>query len=168
MAGRVSRRAWVLAERFRQVSDELAAVVEGCSEAQWRTVCPGEGQSVGVTARHVAQWYPVELAHIRAIAAGRPLPPLSQEAVDDMNARHAAEHAGCTKDDVLALLRRNAAVAADTARSFSDGELDRVGTLVGASPLGPEVRGSAQEFIVGTLIAHTRSHLRNIRAALGT
>src|SRR5262249_17441462 len=147
--------------------DELAAVVEECSDAQWRTLCPGEGQSVGVTARHVAQWYPTELEHISAIAAGRPLPPLTQEVVDEMNARHAAEHAGGAKDEVLALLRRNAAVAAGTIRSLSDADLDRSGTLVGASSLGPEIRASAQEFVVWTLIAHTRSHLRNVRAALG-
>jgi hypothetical protein len=167
VAGAISRRSWVLAERFRQLSGELVAVVEGCSDAQWRTICPGERQSVGVTARHVAQWYPTELEQISAIAGGRPFPPLSQEVVDEMNARHAAEHAGCTRDDVLALLRSNAAVVADTIGSFTDAELDRSGTLVGASPRGPEIRGSVQEFIVWTLISHTRSHLRNIRAAAG-
>jgi hypothetical protein len=163
----VLSRSWELAERFAQVSGELVAVVEGCSDAQWTTICPGERQSVGVTARHVAQWYPFELEQISAIAAERPLPPLTQETVDEMNARHREEHAGCTRDEVLALLRRNAAVVVDTIRSFGDAELDRTGTLVSACPLRPEIRGSAEEFIVWTLIGHTRSHLRNIRAALG-
>lgn len=47
-----------------------------------------------------------------------------------MNAKHAEEQAAITKDEALALLRKNSREAADAVRKFSDQELDN------AAPFG--------------------------------
>jgi hypothetical protein len=49
---------------------ELIAVVERCTEEQWRAACADEGWPVAVTAPHVADWWPEILPIVRALAAG--------------------------------------------------------------------------------------------------
>jgi hypothetical protein len=69
-------------------------------------------RSVGVIAHHVAISMDGIMGRIQALVDGQPLRPAGSgqlrqalQAVEVENARHAAEHAGVTKQEVLRLLR---------------------------------------------------------------
>ena len=82
--------------------------------------------------------------------------------LDEMNAKHAIEHANCTKAETLALHTKGAAAAAALVRGLSDAQLDNSGTvLTGMPPM------SAQQIIEGILINHINEHLDRIRATVG-
>lgn len=47
-----------------------------------------------------------------------------------MNAKHAKDHANCTKAETIALLERDVATATAALRELSDDQLAKSGTLV--------------------------------------
>ena len=157
----MDERAETLAARFEQVNQELIDVIEECSEEQWRSACSGEGWSVGVTAHHVALDTALLAGMVRVMASGQSFPPLTGEGSDEANAQHAQEHADCTKQETLDLLRREVPIAAGVLRGLSDEQLGRTAeVLAGAQHL------STEHVIQGFLIAHVSEHLGSIRAAL--
>jgi len=81
--------------------------------------------------------------------------------LDEMNAKHAQDFAGCTKAEALALHKKGVASAAATVRGLSDAELERTGTLLTGMPTM-----SVQQIIEGVLINHIREHLDSIRATV--
>src|SRR6478752_168345 len=107
----MTRRADALADRLEQGANTLADLAATLTDAEWRVRLPGDRRTVGVIVHHVATMYPLEIE-------------LAQ-AVDDINATHAREHAATTREEAIALLRRNSALAADAIRSMRDDELDR-------------------------------------------
>lgn len=154
-------RARALAERFEQANRELIAAIEECSEARWRTRCLAEDWSVGVTAHHVAEHYPLIVFCVRALAGGQPLPALSRAKIDQLNAHHARLQADCGREETAALLRRNGAAAASLTRGLADEQLDRSAAVpfLGGAVL------TAEQVIEQVLIGHIHNHLRSIRAA---
>src|ERR687883_331941 len=100
----MGQRGERLAERLTQVNDTLIAVVEGCSDEEWRATCTGEGWSVGVTAHHVASSHGPISNMVRSLANSQPLPPMTMETFDTINARHAQEFANVTKAETIDLL----------------------------------------------------------------
>lgn len=154
-------RAEELASKFDQACREFNTVVEGLSDAEWKTVTGGEKWSVGVVAHHVAGGHAGISGIVHAIGKGQALPGLTMEMIHENNAKHAKEHANTTKAETLTLLRENAAKAASTVRGLSDTELDRSATLLGGRTM------TAAQAIEGILINHVREHLGNIRAAIG-
>ena len=112
---------------------------------------------------HVASVYPVEIQLAQAIAGGNAVTDVTWQAVADMNAGHAREHAGATKADTLALLRRNSADAAAAVRAMSDEDLDRAApfSLSYGAPM------TAQFVVEDHALRHPWHHLARIRAALG-
>jgi hypothetical protein len=94
---------------------------------------------------------------------GEPLPPVTSDAVDQVNAQGFARDAYRMRREVLERLRRHGAEATAVLRSLSDSDLDRTSpfTLFG----GPTT--SIRELIERVLIADPEAHLRSIRAALG-
>ena len=160
----MSRRAESLAERIEEGAACLAAFVEGLSEDDWRTpVSAGDARTVGVVVHHVASVYPVEIELARAIAAGRAVEDVTWEAVAELNAGHARERAGVTKEAALALLRRNSREAAAAVRAFTDEELDRAAPF--ALSFGAPV--TAQFVIEDHALRHSWHHLARIREAVG-
>lgn len=160
----MSARAQTLAERFERANDDLIALTERCSPAGWRAICPDEHWSVGVTTHHIADGHTLIVDFVRAIATGQPQPAAlsSMAALEQFNARHAAEEAGCTREETVELLRRNGAFATEFIRGLGDDLLDH------ASPV-PILGGamcSAQRMVEDVLIGHIASHLDSIRAAL--
>jgi hypothetical protein len=151
-----------LAKRFEQTNDEVIAVVQRCSDEQWRTSCSGEQWSVGVTAHHIAISHVPITELVRAVATGQPVPPLTADMLDAGNAEHARQFAGCTKEETLALLRRGGREAADLLRGLRDEQLDHGAEL----PLLEGRRLSAAEIVELVLIGHPMGHLGSIRAAL--
>lgn len=155
----MSERARTLARQLEHANHELAATIEGLSDAQWHAKTPGDTRSVGVVAHHVATSHKMVAGLVEAIAHGQPVPPITMDMVHQGNAAHAAQYAHCTKAETLALLRQNGAAAVATVRGLGDAELDRSVTF----PLGTM---SAAQVIERILIGHVHDHHGSIRRAL--
>ena len=158
------RRAELLADRIEEGADELAAFVEGLSEAEWsKPVSGSDARSVGVIVHHVASVYPVEIDLARTIASGKAVTDVTWDVVAEMNATHAREHAEVTKAAALELLRRNSRQAAAAVRAFTDYDLDRAAPF--SLSFGAPV--TAQFVIEDHALRHSWHHLARIRATLG-
>jgi hypothetical protein len=158
-------RGQVLATRLEEATDTLIALVETCSEVQWRASVPNEGRSVGTMVHHIATQALIIAGWGAQVGDGE-IPLVTQEIVHADNAEYAAAHASPDKAETLDLLRRNTASAADIVRGLSDAQLDRTVPL----PLVGDQPFSAQMIIEMVLIGHIRgypnSHLPNIETAL--
>jgi len=79
-----------------------------------------------------------------------------------MNAAHAKEFEGVSKEETLALLRKNSAAAAAAIRVLSDEELDQAApvSLNANAPL------TCQFILEDHAVRHSYHHLARIRAAL--
>jgi hypothetical protein len=120
-----SRRTRALAGRLEQGARALETAVSTLTEAEWQISIPGDGRSVGVVVHHVASMYPLEIELAQQLAAGTPIVGVTVEVVNGINARHAKEHRGVTKEEALDLLRRNSAAATAAIRALSVEDLDR-------------------------------------------
>ena len=159
-----SRRAALLGDRIEQGAAFLAAFAEGLSDAEWRKpLSDQDHRSIGVVVHHVATVYPIEIDLARAIASGKAVTDVTWEAIDRLNAKHAADQASVTKDTALELLRRNSREAAAAVRAFTDEQLDQAAAF--ALSFGAPV--TAQFVIEDHAVRHSWHHLSRIRAALG-
>ena len=95
------------------------------------------------------------------IVAGEPLPELTGEMIDQMNAQHAEKHTGCTKDEVLGYLRNKGPEIAGYVAGLSDQDLDRTAYL---ALLGSDV--STEKFIKFVILDSGKEHFENMKAAL--
>ena len=159
----MSKRAEALAERIEQGAQALAAFAERLSDAEWQTVVPGEGRTVGVLVHHVATNLPGESDLAKQLASGQAISDLTWPTVDQGNAQHAIEHARTTQREAAELLRRNGAIAAAAIRELSDAQLDLAVQRVrrGHAPV------TTQFWIENHPLAHAYRHLESIRATLG-
>jgi hypothetical protein len=159
------QRAALLADRIEQGAAGLAAFTEGLSETEWRTPMRSgtDVRPVGVIVHHVATMYPIEIDVARAVAGGKAVTDVTWEAVAELNAKHANEHAGVTKAAALELLRRNSREAAAAVRAFTDDELDQAAPF--SLSFGAPV--TAQFVIEDHALRHSWHHLARIRKALG-
>ena len=155
-------RAEMLAKQFEAKASELTGVIEKLSDADWKKVTAAEKWPVGVTAHHVAGAHEPISGMAKAVAAGQTLPPFTMAMLDEMNAKHAKDFAGCTKAETLALHQKGVAGAAAMVRGLSDAELDRTGTLLTGMPAM-----TVQQIVEGVLINHVNEHLGSIRATIG-
>jgi hypothetical protein len=158
----MSRRAEALAQRIEQGAEALAGYAEGLSDAQWRSVVPPDGRQVGVIVHHVANMYPIEIELAGQIASGKRVEGVTWAAVADINAKHAQEQAGVSKQAAVELLRRNSRAAADAVRAFTDDQLD---TAAGFS-LNADAPVTSQFVIEDHALRHSWHHLAKIKAAL--
>jgi hypothetical protein len=156
-------RAAMLAQRIEQGADQLAEYAQGLSDDQWRTVIPPDGRQAGVIIHHVASVYPIEVHLAAEIAAGKPVEGVTWVAIAEMNAKHARDHHGVSKEETLELLRRNSHAAAEAVRALSDEQLDRAApvSLNAGAPL------TAQFLIEDHALRHSWHHLAKIKAVLG-
>ena len=159
----MSKRADALAQRIEEGAQTLAAFAQALTEAQWRTPVPPDGRQIGVIIHHVASVYPIEIHLATEVASGRPVTEVTWNAVAEMNAKHAREHATVGKQETVDLLRRNSRTAADAVRAFTDEQLDSAApfSLNAAAPL------TAQFVIEDHALRHSWHHLAKIKAALG-
>ncbi|HET8625245.1 MAG TPA: DinB family protein [Gemmatimonadales bacterium] len=155
-------RAHALAERLEEGARALADFTTGLTESEWETRLPKDGRKVGVVVHHVASVYPLEIQLAQILAAGNAVTGVTPAAVNEMNAAHAREHYGVTKEAALKLLRRNSAAAADAIRGLRDDELDRAAavSLYGNAPL------TCQFMLEDHAVRHSYHHLAGIRATL--
>jgi hypothetical protein len=141
----------------------LASFAEGLSDADWQTVIPEEGRTVGVLVHHVASVYPLEVDLAQAVAAGNAVAGVTWDAVAQMNAQHAQENAGVSKQDTLTLLQQNSGAAATRVRALTDAQLDGAAAV----SLNADAPLTAQFLIEDHALRHSFHHLATIKAALG-
>lgn len=159
----MSQRASALAERLEQGAKALASFAEKLSDAEWKKPVPRDGRTMGVIVHHVASVYPIEIDLAKTLGSGKPIAGVTWDAINEMNAKHAKEHASVGKTEALDLLRANSQVAAKAVRAFSDAELDRAAP----SSLSFDAPVTAQYFIEDHAMRHSYHHLARMRAALG-
>lgn len=158
----MSQRARDLAKRLEAFSSDAAAFVENCSDKDWGKTSSGEDWPVGVVARHLGVGHFGVLDLAKMIVTGKPLPELTGEMVDQMNARHAEEQAGCTKGEVLGILRTKGPEFARYVAGLSDEDLERAGYL---ALLGRDV--STEKLIELVIFKSGKEHFENMKAAVG-
>lgn len=158
----MNKRAEVLASTLETGAEALATFASNLTPAEWQTRLPHDGRKIGVVVHHVASVYPIEIELAQKLAAGGALTEVTMDAIHEMNAGHAREHDGVTREEAIALLRTNAAAAAKAIRAISDEELDRVApnSLYGGAPL------TTQFMLEDHAVRHSFHHLARIRAAL--
>jgi hypothetical protein len=163
VVGSSSRRAAALAERLERGAAALVSFAEGISDAEWEVRVPKDGRKVGVIVHHVASMYPLEIELAQALADGRPIAGVTWDDVHALNARHAVDNDRVGRDEALALLRINAAAAADAVRMLSDEQLDRAAPV----SLNSDAPLTCQFFVEDHAMRHSYHHLAAIRRALG-
>ena len=152
-----------LARQFEAKAQEAARILENLSDANWNKITEAEGWSVGVTAHHLATSYERVPDIAMGLAAGQSFGNFTRKMLDERNAQHAKDFAGCTKEETLALHRKGAAKAAALVRGFSDEQLARSGVLfTDAPPM------TVEQLIMGALIHHTDEHYGSIRKTTGS
>jgi hypothetical protein len=158
----MSERAQKLAERLRAFNEDIAVFVEGCSDGNWKKACEKEEWPVGVTARHIAAGHFEAVDLARIIVKGEQLPEFTMDQLVAMANAHARQHAACTREEVLGLLRRNGKALVDYVAGLSDAELDRTGHLALAGG-----KMSAQQFIEAVILSSGGEHFASMKAAVG-
>ena len=150
------------AKQFEAKAEEATTLLEKLTDADWKKTTAAEKWTVAVTAHHIASSYEPATRIIKSIAAGQALPHFTREILDEMNAQHAEEFAGCTKAETIALHKTEAAGAAAALRGLSDGELAKTGTVfTGMPPV------SAEELVKRILLGHVDAHFGSIRRTIG-
>jgi hypothetical protein len=150
------------ARQFEAKVEEATAVLEKLSDVDWKKTTAAEKWTVGVTAHHIASSYEPATHIIKTIAAGQALPHFTREILDEMNAQHAREFAGCTKAETIALHRKAAAATVATVRGLSDDELAKTGTVFAGMP-----PVSVEELVRRILLGHVDAHFGSIRRTIG-
>jgi hypothetical protein len=158
-----NQRSEALALRLEQGATALAAFAATLTAAEWQTRTPKDGRKVGVTIHHVANMYPLEMDLAKKLAQGEPIVGVTWDDVAAVNAAHAKENDGVTKEAALALLQRNSAAAAAAVRALTDDELDRAATV----SLNADAPLTCQFFIEDHALRHSYHHLARLKAALG-
>ena len=160
----ISERAQLLADRIEQGAAELASFVETLSEAEWKEpVSSTDRRSIGVIVHHVAAVYPIEIDLARTIANGEAVTQVTWEVVAQLNANHAKDQEGVTKEAALELLSKNSREAAEAVRAFTDDELNQAAPF--SLSYGAPV--TAQFVIEDHALRHSWHHLAKIRESVG-
>ena len=160
--GLANPRAQALADRLEWGAKVLATFASVLTDAQWKTPLPRDGRTVGVVVHHVASVYPIEIQLAQTVAGGQPVKGVTPADIDAMNAAHAKENRGATRDEAVALLRRNGTAAAAAIRALTDAQLDQAATvsLYSDAPL------TCQFVLEDHAVRHSYHHLARIQAAL--
>ena len=152
----------VLAQQFEAKSKEAMATLERLSEADWKKVTEAEKWSVGVTAHHLAGGLEAVSNIVKGIVAGQSPGNFTRGMLDERNAKHAKDHANCTKVETIELHKKGAATAAATIRGLSDDQLAKSGTVfTGVPPM------TAEQLITRALLNHIDEHFGSIRKTVG-
>jgi hypothetical protein len=160
--GGTGERSNALADRLEQGAAALADLAAGLTDAQWQTRIPHDGRTVGVIVHHVGFMYPLEIQLAQQVGRGEAIAGVTWDDVHGINAKHAAEHAGVTKQAALDLLRQNSAKAANAIRALGDQDLDRAAPI----SLNADAPLTCQFFLEDHAVRHSYHHLARIRAAL--
>ena len=162
-AGAPRRRADRLADRLLAGAEALAELARGLTDDEWTRRIPGDGRRVGVVVHHVASMYPLEVQLALTLANGQPIAGVSWNDVHALNAQHAQDNDGVTREAALALLDVASLDAAEAIRALDDEQLDRAAPV----SLNADAPLTCQFFIEDHAMRHSYHHAAKIRAALG-
>jgi hypothetical protein len=138
------------------------AVIEKLSGADWKKVTDVEHWMVGVTAHHLASALEPGAGIVSTIVSRHSWGNFTRATLDEMNARHAQEHANCTKAKTIALLKSSAVAAAAVVRGLHDDQLAKSGTVfTDVPPI------TVEQVITSGLIAHINAHFGSIWKTVG-
>lgn len=154
----MGKRSEELASRFEAIHAEVMTFVENCSDADWQKQTAGEEWPVGVVARHIAVSHAPLAGLAKLLATGQPIPGITMDMANHNNADHAQKHADCSQADVMDLLQREGAAAAQMVRDLQDEQLGNSAQVA----LFDRVM-TAEQLIKNVLIWHTKSHLQNMK-----
>ena len=101
-----NRRANALADRLEKGASALASLARTLSDSEWQARLPKDGRKVGVIVHHVASVYPIEISLAQTLAGGKPVEGVTWPGIHEMNAGHAKEFDGVTKEAAIDLQRR--------------------------------------------------------------
>lgn len=157
-----SQRATELASKLEQLNDELIALSEHLTDAQWNARSVEEGWPIGAVVAHVANAFPSFARTIAGIAGGETF-PVTWEMLATANAKQVAAYDDGHQDETVASLYRNSAELVAYIRSLTDVQLDAVGHihLLGHEPV------STARLIEDLVIRHTVTHMASIRESIG-
>jgi hypothetical protein len=155
-------RAETIAKQFEAKAQEVTALLEKLTEADWKKITSNEKWTVGVVAHHIASGHEGIAGILKAVATGQSKGEFTMDQLNQMNAKHAAEHANTSKAETIALHKKNAAGAAAVVRGLTDADLDKSGPVLAGMPTM-----TAEQVAKGILISHVDEHLGSIRAAVG-
>ena len=154
-------RAETYAAQLTTLNEEISRTIASCTEADWQRVCADEERTVGVVTHHMVTVEGVIADALRGLnSVGYTAPNLSAEAIDRVNAQHAAAFTEVGRDETLALLRTNGAALTTALTALDDAQLDQVAGVFG----GHELR--VAQVVELALIAHFQGHLATIHATV--
>jgi hypothetical protein len=159
----MSQRSNALADRLEQGARAIASLASSLTDEQWQTRIPKDGRKVGVVVHHVATMYPLEIQLAQLLAQGKPVTGVTWDVFLELNANHAKENDGVTKEAALELLKFNSSAAEGIIRGLSDQQLDNAAlvSLNGDAPL------TCQFILEDHAVRHSYHHLNRIRETLG-
>jgi hypothetical protein len=111
---------------------------------------------------HVGNMYPIEIQLAQKLAGGEAITGVSWDDVHAINAKHAKEFDGVTKEQALEFLRKNSTAAALAIRALSDAQLDQAAEV----SLNSDAPLTCQFFLEDHAVRHSYHHLAKIRATL--
>ena len=156
----MNTKADALATRFEQTCRDFASTIQGISDLAWNSTTSEEGWTVAAVAHHAAgSSGPISMM-AQAAGTGAPMPPLTMDALHQINADHAKQYAHVSRDETLALLRETTGDAAAIVRSLSDEQLNGKAVML----FGAEM--TAEQIIENVLIGHLIRHRASIMAAV--
>jgi Mycothiol maleylpyruvate isomerase N-terminal domain len=160
--GTANPRAQALANRLERGAEALATLAASLTDAEWQTPLPHDGRTIGVVVHHVGSVYPIEIQLAQTLADGKKVSGVTMADVHAMNANHAKENAGVTREAAIDLLRRNSAAAAVAIRALGDEQLERAAeaSLYDDAPI------TCQFMLEDHAVRHSYHHLAGIKAAL--
>jgi uncharacterized protein (TIGR03083 family) len=152
-----------LARQFDGKAQDARATLAKLGEADWKKITTAEKWTVGVTAHHLAGALEAVAGIVTDIVSDAPSRgEFTRAMLDEMNAQHAKEHAGCTRAETLTLFDKGAATASAVLRSLSDDQLIKTGMVFSDMPTL-----SAEQLITFGLLGHIDEHMGSIRKTVG-
>lgn len=147
-----------LLAQVEEATAVTTAVIEKCTEEQWRTAVPDEGRTVGVVLHHIAYAYPFVVDWACQLARGDGTPGVTIDDVHALNHQHAEAQTNVDPATALALLQTNSAVAKEQLEQLTDADLQVSGpfSLIGGQPI------SVQQMVQWFLVNHTHNHIAAI------
>lgn len=106
--------------------------------------------------------YPIEIELALGLAEGQAIAGVTWDAVHEINATHAREHADTTREEAIELLRRNSEIASAAIRGLQDAQLDRAAPV----SLNADAPLTCQFFLEDHAVRHSYYHTAGIRRAL--
>lgn len=158
----MSKRSDALADRLEQGARALASLATTLTESEWQTRIPKDGRKVGVLVHHVATMYPIEIQLAQTLGSGKPVTGVVWDDIHALNANHAKDNDGVTKEAALELLQRNSSAAEAAVRALTDEQLDSAAPV----SLNSDAPLTCQFFVEDHALRHSYHHLARIRAAL--